>query len=79
MKWPATVLADLRSAAIRTDDWTVPGIQYATFVSGRACPSKSSRGQTRELAVSPAGAGAVISTSPFKTIESLPRVAGHLI
>ncbi len=73
MKWPAIVLADLRSAAIRTEDFAVPGMIYATLVSGRSPRPKSFRGHREALCASSAGAGAgaVILMSPFKATVSL--------
>ena len=41
VKCPAMVLTDLRSAAIRTEDFVVPGMIYATCVSGRLPSSEA--------------------------------------
>lgn len=85
VKWPAIMLADLRSAAISTDDRSVPGIAYATWVSGRCSrrtwlvlsrrPSGTHTEPWFSVPAVPAvvkpGEGAVILTSPFKTTDSL--------
>ena len=76
VKWPAMVLADLRSAAMRTDDCAVPGMIYATFVAGPGRPfSRPSQAHTEALGSSGAGAGAVILISPFRMTDSLGGVS----
>jgi hypothetical protein len=68
VKCPAIVLIDLRSPAISTELFTVPGMTYATFVSGRPW-SPSNTPQT--LPCGEHGAGEVIRISPFKIIDNL--------